>query len=87
MTRKQLLKIKDSNLYVSISYQTKFSSGYIEFKAIFFIEKYKKIYRLLKDVNIHYIKIRNDKTGYIITYLYDLFNTWLWLIGRKESEL
>ncbi len=87
MTRKQLNKIKDSNLYVVIEYRTSYSSGHIEFKGLFFIEKYKKIYRLLKGVQIKYIVIKNEKTGISINYTEDLFNTWLWLIGRKENEL
>ena len=87
LSQKKLNQIRLSNLYVRIEYQTKHSKGYIEFKGLFFMEKYSKILKLLKDTKIVSILITNDVNGLAITYTKDLFNTWLYLLGRKENEL
>lgn len=86
LSQKKLEQIRNSNLYVQIDYETSFSIGYIEFKGLFFLEKYSKILKLLKGVKIKSICVRNVEKGISITYTKDLFNTWLYLLGRKENE-
>lgn len=56
MTYKSYIKLIESyksDILVEIQYETKHSCGVIKLTAPFFLEKYKKIVRLLKNVKIN----------------------------------
>ena len=82
LTNKTLNEIKRGKYYVYISYTSRYSIGTLIIKGLFLIEKYKKITKLFKDCEIKTILIKDEMTGIAITYK-DLFNTWLWLLGRE----
>lgn len=86
LTNKQYAKIVNAKLYVTIVYQTKVSSGMVEMKGAFLVEKYNKFFKLFKGVKIKDIFI-SDGMGIVYIHTEDLFNTWLYLIGRKDDEL
>lgn len=77
--------IRNTNTYyVYITYQSKYSKGQLIINSKFFIEKYKKLYRLLKDCKIIDILIKDRERAIAITYIKDMFNTWLWLMGHEK---
>jgi len=67
---------------IHIDYNTKHSFGMMEMSCEFFIEKYKKLNKVFKDVDVG-ICIINKKTGVVYIHLQDLFNAWLYAIGRR----
>ena len=87
LTNKQYYKICNSRLYVTIIYRTEFSSGKVEMKGLFLIEKYKKLLKLFKGVEIKDMFVSDAETGVVYIHTMDFFNTWLYLIGRKADEL
>ena len=68
---------------IHIDYNTEHSSGMMEMSCEFLIEKYKQIYKAFKGVNIHDIYIINKETGVVYIHLQDLFNAWLYALGRR----
>ena len=86
MTNKRYKEIINSWNYeeiIHIEYKTEHARGYMEMSCEFLIEKYKKLLKVFKDVYISDICIVNERTGVTYIHLKDLFNTWLYAIGRR----
>ena len=86
LTNKQYAKIVNAKLYVTIVFHTRFTSGKMDVKGAFLVEKYKHFVKLFKGCDITDIFI-SDGMGIVYVHTMDLFNTWLYLIGRKADEL
>lgn len=89
MTNKRYQEIIRSWNYeevIHIEYKTEHARGYMEMSAEFLIEKYKKLLKVFKGVDILDISVVNESTGVVYIHLGDLFNAWLFAIGRRTYE-
>lgn len=79
---KEIISKWNPHEMVVIQYRTNYSRGIIKISCAFLIEKYKKLYRLLKDVDVIKVMIYNSITNVELFNCGDLFNAWLYAIGR-----
>ena len=85
MTKKRYKEIIASwnpEMMLYIRYKTRYSCGKITMSIAFFMETYKKWYKMLKDVEIVEIYVKNEFTGIVIQQLTDLFSAWIYGLGR-----
>ena len=85
MTNKRYREIINKWNYeevIHIEYRTEHSRGYMEMSGAFLIEKYKKLLKAFKGVKILDVSVVNERTGVVYIHLQDLFNAWLYAIGR-----
>ena len=71
---------------IHIAYNTSYSVGMMEISCEFLIEKYKQLNKCFKDVEIRDIYIINKRTNVVYIHLNDLFNAWLYAIGRRYER-
>ena len=71
---------------IHIDYNTAHSTGYMEMSCAFLLEKIKVLNKVFKGVNIHDIYIINKETNVVYMHLEDLFNAWLYALGRKYES-
>ena len=73
---------------ITIGYKTKYSSAKMEFSIGFFIEKFKKINRLLKGTMLMSCFARNVETTNVLKYFFDLDAVLEWAIkqGNKNEK-
>ena len=68
---------------IHIDYNTEHATGYMEMSCEFLIEKINKLNKVFKGVTIHDIYIVNKETNVVYIHLQDLFNAWLYALGRR----
>lgn len=86
MTKKRYNQIIESwnpEMVLTIRYTTQHSVGRIAMSIAFFLETYKKITKILKNVEIREIYIRNENTGIVVAYFQDLFGAWIYGIDKR----
>ena len=83
---KEIIKSWNYEEVIHIEYRTEHARGYMEMSCAFLIEKYKKLLKVFKGVHISDICIVNERTGITYIHLSDLFNAWLYAIGRRRYE-
>ena len=83
---KEIIKSWNYEEVIHIEYKTEHARGYMEMSCEFLIEKYKKLLKVFKDVELLDISIVNLSTGITYIHLQDLFNAWLFAIGRRTYE-
>ena len=83
---KEIISRWNPSEIIHIDYNTEHASGYMEMSCEFLIEKYNKLLKVFKGVNIHDIYIINKETNVVYIHLQDLFNAWLYAIGRRYER-
>ena len=79
---KEIISKWNPEMVVHIKYTTEYSTGEIICSLAFYMETSSKWNKLLKGVTINDIYISNDETGVVLIHLNDLFNLWLYGLGR-----
>ena len=79
-------QIQHDRFYVHINYYSKYSSGQMIIKGLFFIEKYRKLKRLFRDCDVKQILIKDEEDSIAIVYLPNMEMAYEWLL-EKETKI
>lgn len=85
MKYNELIAKWNPEMVLYIRYRTNYSKGLMTMSIAFFIEKYKKITRLLKRVEIREIYVKNEFTGIVIKELFTLKNAYEYAMGEIKK--
>ena len=83
MNRKLWQQIQHDRFIVHINYYSKYSSGQMIIKGLFFIEKYKKLCRLFRDCDIKTLLVKDEDDSIAIVYLPNMKMTLDWLLEKE----